>query len=67
MHLPFAGVCYNAIDLENVPFRASSEGYLAFLGRMAPEKGAAEAIVLARDAGLPLLIAAKCREPAEQA
>lgn len=66
-HLPFAGVCYNAIDVEAVPFRASAEGYLAFLGRMAPEKGAAEAIALARDAGLPLLIAAKCREPAEQA
>ncbi len=66
-HLPFAGICYNAIDVEAVPFRASSEGYLAFLGRMAPEKGAAEAIALARDAGLPLLIAAKCREPAEQA
>lgn len=66
-HLPFADVCYNAVDVEEVPFRASSEGYLAFLGRMAPEKGAAEAIALARDAGLPLLIAAKCREPAEQA
>ncbi|MGH3778003.1 MAG: glycosyltransferase [Pseudonocardiaceae bacterium] len=66
-HLPFAGVCHNAVDVEEVPFRASSEGYLAFLGRMAPEKGAAEAIALARDAGLPLLIAAKCREPAEQA
>jgi glycosyltransferase involved in cell wall biosynthesis len=66
-HLPFAGVCYNAVDVEEVPFRASSEGYLAFLGRMAPEKGAAEAITLARKAGLPLMIAAKCREPAEQA
>ncbi|MGH3813131.1 MAG: glycosyltransferase [Pseudonocardiaceae bacterium] len=66
-HLPFAGVCSNAVDVEEVPFRASSEGYLAFLGRMAPEKGAAEAIALARDAGLPLLIAAKCREPDEQA
>lgn len=65
-HLPFAGVCHNAIDVEAVPFRASSEGYLAFLGRMAPEKGAAEAIALAREAGLPLLIAAKCREPAEK-
>jgi glycosyltransferase involved in cell wall biosynthesis len=65
--LPFAGVCYNAVDVEEVPFLASSEGYLAFLGRMAPEKGAAEAVALARDAGLPLLIAAKCREPAEQA
>jgi glycosyltransferase involved in cell wall biosynthesis len=66
-HLPFAAVCYNAIDVDEVPFRTTSEGYLAFLGRMAPEKGAAEAIALAREAGLPLLIAAKCREPAEQA
>ena len=66
-HLPFAGVCHNAIDVDPVPFGATPEPYLAFLGRMAPEKGVAEAIVLARDAGRPLLIAAKCREPAEQA
>lgn len=65
-HLPFAGVCHNAIDLDEAPFRAEPEGYLAFLGRMAPEKGVEDAIVLARDAGMPLLIAAKCREPAEQ-
>jgi glycosyltransferase involved in cell wall biosynthesis len=65
-HLPFAGVCYNAIDLDEAPFRASSDGYLAFLGRMAPEKGVEDAIALARAAGRPLLIAAKCREPAEQ-
>jgi glycosyltransferase involved in cell wall biosynthesis len=66
-HLPFAGVCHNAVDVESVPFRATPGGYLAFLGRMAPEKGAAEAIELARLAGIPLRIAAKCREPAEQA
>ncbi|MCU1662780.1 MAG: glycosyl transferase family 1 [Pseudonocardia sp.] len=66
-HLPFAGVCHNAIDVDTVPFGATPESYLAFLGRMAPEKGAAEAIVLAREAGRPLLIAAKCREPAERA
>jgi glycosyltransferase involved in cell wall biosynthesis len=66
-HLPFVGVCYNAVDMKEAPFRAESDGYLAFLGRMAPEKGVADAITLARDAGLPLLIAAKCREPAEQA
>jgi glycosyltransferase involved in cell wall biosynthesis len=65
-HLPFAGVCHNAIDVDEAPFRATSDGYLAFLGRMAPEKGVEDAIVLARGAGLPLLIAAKCREPAEQ-
>jgi len=66
-HLPFAGVCYNAVDVEEAPFRTNSEGYLAFHGRMLTEGGAAEAITLARDTGLPLLIAAKCGEPAEQA
>ncbi|MEJ3654040.1 glycosyltransferase [Actinomycetes bacterium KLBMP 9759] len=66
-HLPFTGVCHNAIDVDSVPFGASPEPYLAFLGRMAPEKGAAEAIRLARSAGRPLVIAAKCRESAEQA
>jgi glycosyltransferase involved in cell wall biosynthesis len=63
--LPFAGVCHNGMDLDAAPFRARPDGYLAFLGRMSPEKGPAEAIRIARGAGLPLLIAAKCREPAE--
>jgi glycosyltransferase involved in cell wall biosynthesis len=35
------------------------EGYLAFLGRIAPEKGPEEAIRLARATGRPLKIAAK--------
>jgi len=65
-HLPYAGVCHNGLDLEDVPFRDDKEEYLAFLGRMSPEKGAAEAIAIARAAGLPLHIGAKCREPAEQ-
>ncbi len=34
-------------------------GYLAFLGRVAPEKGLDQAIEIARRAGLPLRIAAK--------
>jgi len=63
--LPFAGVCHNGLDLDGVPFRAEPSGYLAFLGRMSPEKGPADAIGIARAAGLPLLIGAKCREPAE--
>jgi glycosyltransferase involved in cell wall biosynthesis len=65
--LPFAGVCHNGLALESAPFRARPEGYLAFLGRMSPEKGPADAIRIARRAGLPLLIGAKCREPAEHA
>jgi glycosyltransferase involved in cell wall biosynthesis len=35
------------------------EGYLAFLGRIAPEKGVDRAIDIARRAGVPLKIAAK--------
>lgn len=65
--LPFAGVCYNGIPLDSVPFRAKPDGYLAFLGRMSPEKGPAEAIRIAQRAGLPLLIGAKCREADEHA
>jgi glycosyltransferase involved in cell wall biosynthesis len=42
-------------------FRAShqSDGYLAFLGRISPEKGPHVAIRLAKASGLPLRIAAK--------
>ncbi|MDX6644626.1 MAG: hypothetical protein QOK40_353 [Miltoncostaeaceae bacterium] len=63
--LPFAGVCHNGLDLASAPFHAESDGYLAFLGRMSEEKGPADAIRIARANGLPLLMAAKCREPAE--
>lgn len=65
--LPFAGVCHNGLALDAATFRARPEGYLAFLGRMSPEKGPADAIRIARAAGLPLLIGAKCREEAEHA
>ena len=64
--LPFAGVCHNAIDAGPIPVGDGSGGYLAFLGRMAPEKGAVEAIEIARRAGMHLRIAAKCREPDEE-
>ena len=41
------------------PNDAPEAGYLAFLGRISPEKGPETAIRLARAAGLPLKIAAK--------
>jgi hypothetical protein len=37
------------------------EGYLAFLGRLSPEKGAEAAIRIARQAKMPLRISAKYR------
>ena len=65
--LPFMATCHNGVDHDAIPFRRSADGYLVFLGRMAPEKGAATAIDVARRAGLPLMIAARCRRPDEQA
>ncbi len=67
-HLPWVATCHNAIDLSLYPFRAvrGRGDYLAFLGRMSPEKGAHRAIAVAKEAGVPLRIAAKCRERAER-
>jgi glycosyltransferase involved in cell wall biosynthesis len=41
---------------------AATPGYLAFLGRMSPEKGIADALDIARAAGMPIRIAAKIGE-----
>ncbi len=65
--LPFMAVCPNAIDVRGVPFRDDHDGYLAFVGRMCADKGVREAIMLARSVGMPLRIAAKCREANEHA
>ncbi|NMH93707.1 glycosyltransferase family 4 protein [Pseudonocardia bannensis] len=60
-------VIHHGIDPEQFPVGQGEGGYLLFLGRMTPEKGAREAVHIARAAGRPLLIAAKMREPAERA
>ena len=50
-----------------LPVRAGTGGdYLLFLGRMSPDKGAHRAVSVALETGLPLKIAGKCAEPAEQ-
>jgi glycosyltransferase involved in cell wall biosynthesis len=64
--LPWAGVAHNGLDLDDIPVGAGRGDHLAFLGRMSPDKGVAEAIGIARAVGMPLRIGAKCREPAEQ-
>jgi glycosyltransferase involved in cell wall biosynthesis len=64
--LPWLANCYNGLPLERYPFRAEAGDYLAFLGRMSPDKGCHLAIEVARAAGLPLRIAGKMREDHEQ-
>lgn len=64
--LDWAGTVHNAVDVGTFPFRRDKEDYALFLGRTAPFKGIPEAIAAATAAGVPLRIAAKCREPVER-
>jgi glycosyltransferase involved in cell wall biosynthesis len=61
-----AAVIHHGVDVADIPVGSGSGGYASFLGRMSPDKGAREAILVARDAGVPLRMAAKLREPAEE-
>ncbi|HEY0661975.1 MAG TPA: glycosyltransferase family 4 protein [Lysobacter sp.] len=54
------GTVYHGLPADLFPFVAQPRGdYLAFLGRISPEKRLDRAIEIARRAGLPLKIAAK--------
>jgi glycosyltransferase involved in cell wall biosynthesis len=55
----WVGTVYNGIDLVNFTLRPRPGHYLAFLGRISPEKGIEDAITVAKLAGVPLKIAAK--------
>jgi glycosyltransferase involved in cell wall biosynthesis len=56
----FVGTVYHGLPLDlHKPSWKPAGGYLAFLGRISPEKRPDRAIAIARAAGLPLKIAAK--------
>lgn len=60
--LPYAnwqGTTYNGLPLDLYKFQAKPGDYLAFLGRISPEKGIEQAITIARRTGRHLKIAAK--------
>ncbi|MGB7444619.1 MAG: glycosyltransferase family 4 protein [Coleofasciculaceae cyanobacterium] len=59
--LNYVHTVYNGIDPEVYPFQAepTQPPYLAFIGRLSPEKGPEEAIKIALAAGLPLKMAGK--------
>jgi len=50
---------YHGIPRELHTFRESSGTYLAFLGRLSPEKGIEQAVEIARQTGIPLRVAAR--------
>jgi glycosyltransferase involved in cell wall biosynthesis len=60
--VPFANwvaTIYHGIELDQFTFNPHPGGYLAFLGRIAPEKGLDTAIRVAQRTGLPLKIGAR--------
>lgn len=57
---------HHGLPLEDAPFSDRAGDYLAFVGRIAPEKGVEAAIELARSVGLPLRMAAKVHEDDER-
>lgn len=64
--VPFAAVIHHGLDPDRFPLGDGAGGYAMFVGRLAPDKGAAAALEIARRAGIPLRLAAKMREPAER-
>jgi glycosyltransferase involved in cell wall biosynthesis len=64
--VPVAAVIHHGLDVEAIPVGAGDGGYALFLGRIHPDKGVATACRIARQVGIPLVIAAKMTERLEQ-
>jgi len=61
----WAGTIHHGLPRNLYSFHSKAGGYLAFLGRISPEKRPDQAIEIAKRAGLPLRIAAKV-DPADR-
>ena len=64
--LNWQGTIYHGVPVDSLRYQAAAGKYLAFLGRISPEKGVDQAIQIAQMAGIDLKIAAKI-DPADQA
>lgn len=63
--VPITQVIHHGMDVSSVPVGSGSGGYLCFVGRACPDKGLLEAVMIAHQAGMPLRIATKMRQPDE--
>jgi glycosyltransferase involved in cell wall biosynthesis len=63
--VPIAAIIHHGVEASEFPVGDGSGGYALFLGRMNPVKGAHVAAQVARQAGIALHIAGKCREQLE--
>jgi glycosyltransferase involved in cell wall biosynthesis len=64
--VPVARVIHHGINADQFQVGGGDGGYLLFLGRMAPEKGAHRALEAAWKAGASLVVAGKVSQPAER-
>ena len=64
--LPWLGTVHHGLPDSLYRLQASDEGYLAFLGRLSPEKDPVAAIEIARMAGMTIKLAAKIDRVDEQ-
>jgi glycosyltransferase involved in cell wall biosynthesis len=63
--VPVSAVIHHGLDPQEFEVGDGDGGFVLFLGRFSPDKGAREAVLAARQAGVPLVLAAKMREPDE--
>ena len=55
--LDYAATIHHGIEMDRFPLQPEPDDYLLFYGRIHPDKGTATAIEVAREAGLPLVLA----------
>lgn len=55
----YAETIYHGLPLNKYPFKPDHDGFLLFVGRFSPEKGAHYAIEIANYLNMPLILAAK--------
>jgi glycosyltransferase involved in cell wall biosynthesis len=60
--LNWQGTVYHGLKKDAFEFHPEHRGYLAFLGRISPEKGVEDAVEIAKRTGMQLKIAAKISE-----
>lgn len=65
--LNWLGRVHNALRTDEWPFHPEKQDYALFLGRFTAAKGPDLALHAAHRAGIPLVLAGKCTEPAEKA
>ena len=63
--VPVSAVIHHGIDLDVHQPGPGGGDYLMFIGRMSADKGVHHAVRIAKEAGLPLVMATKMREAAE--